>query len=180
MNTTIYGQGDGLLGAGPREGFQCDGTESLTGRNNLFLGDMDYLDPGDLTFLFYQEGCGGLSFDSDYSIVHTVKDSLYVPGPNDLRADPQLEGPLSGNEYGMQPAEGSPAIDSGDNTICPATDYRGVTRPVDGDDDGAAVCDMGAYEWGGTDIPVPTPTKPPTPPPTPNSWLYLPMTLMGN
>ena len=176
VNTTIYGQGDGLLGAGPREGYQCDGAETLSGRNNLFLGDVDYFDPGDITFLYYMEGCGSLPFDSDYSIVYNVKDSLYVPGTHDLRADPQLEGPLSGVAYGMQLVEGSPAIDTGDNTACPATDYRGATRPVDGDDDGAAVCDMGAYEWGGTDIPIPTPTLPPTP----NSWLYLPLTLMGN
>jgi len=149
FNTTIYGQGDCLLGAGAREGYQCDGTETFTGRNNIFQGDVDYGGPGDLTCHYYQEGCGSLPFDSDYSIVHTVKDSMYIPGPHDLRADPQLLGPLSGNEYGMQIVEGSPAIDTGNNTICPVTDYLGVSRPVDGDDDGIAVCDMGAYEWGG-------------------------------
>jgi CSLREA domain-containing protein len=41
---------------------------------------------------------------------------------------------------------GSPAIDAGDNADCPATDQRGVTRPLDGNGDGTATCDMGAYE----------------------------------
>ena len=41
---------------------------------------------------------------------------------------------------------GSPAIDSGDNNNCPLTDQRRVTRPLDGNDDGTAVCDIGAYE----------------------------------
>jgi len=41
---------------------------------------------------------------------------------------------------------GSPAIDAGDNTACPATDQRGWARPADGDGDGTAVCDIGAVE----------------------------------
>jgi hypothetical protein len=42
---------------------------------------------------------------------------------------------------------GSPAIDSGSPTVCPLTDQRGVTRPLDGNGDGTARCDMGAYEY---------------------------------
>jgi uncharacterized repeat protein (TIGR01451 family) len=41
---------------------------------------------------------------------------------------------------------GSPAIDAGASVSCPATDQRGVTRPQNGDGNGAALCDMGAYE----------------------------------
>jgi CSLREA domain-containing protein len=42
----------------------------------------------------------------------------------------------------------SPAIDAG-SPDCPppVTDQRGVTRPVDGDADGVAVCDIGAFEF---------------------------------
>ena len=41
---------------------------------------------------------------------------------------------------------GSPAIDNGDDAQCPATDQRSVLRPIDGNGDGLAVCDIGAYE----------------------------------
>ncbi len=41
---------------------------------------------------------------------------------------------------------GSPAIDKGTNSGCPATDQRGVARPSDGNRDGSAICDIGAYE----------------------------------
>lgn len=52
---------------------------------------------------------------------------------------------------------GSPAIDAGDNAACLGVDQRGVPRPQDGDGDGVAVCDIGAYEYSspGTDIYLP-------------------------
>jgi predicted outer membrane repeat protein len=61
-----------------------------------------------------------------------------------------LLGPLADNggltlTHALGP--GSPAIDAGDPANCPDTDQRGFPRPVDGDKDGSAVCDMGAYEY---------------------------------
>ena len=41
---------------------------------------------------------------------------------------------------------GSPAIDSASAEHCLAVDQRGVARPKDGDGDGVAHCDMGAFE----------------------------------
>jgi CSLREA domain-containing protein len=47
---------------------------------------------------------------------------------------------------------GSPAIDAGSNSGCPASDQRGVSRPFDGDNDNDAVCDIGAFEFGDLDL----------------------------
>lgn len=42
--------------------------------------------------------------------------------------------------------QGSVCIDAGTDTGAPSTDYAGTGRPADGNNDGTAVADMGAYE----------------------------------
>ena len=61
----------------------------------------------------------------------------------DLSGMDPLLGPLQNNGGSTQThalLSGSPAIDAGDNKVCPAADQRGVARPQ------GATCDIGAYE----------------------------------
>jgi CSLREA domain-containing protein len=72
-------------------------------------------------------------------------------GPGDLNKVSALLGTLQNNggptwTHALQ--SGSPAIDAGDDAACPQTDQRGLPRPVDGDGDGVASCDIGAFEAG--------------------------------
>jgi CSLREA domain-containing protein len=89
-----------------------------------------------------------------------------------INTDPLL-GPLAsngGNSNTHALLAGSPAIDAADNPTCPPTDQRRAIRPVDGNNDGSAICDMGAYEYlSETPTPTLTPTFGPTPTRTPSS-----------
>lgn len=117
--------------------------------------------------------CHGTIDSTGYNLVGDDTGCDFVVATGDLVGsggsllDPMLE-PLDDNGGGFSVgiasvaqrthalAEGSPAIDAGNPNpvmagaamVCEPVDQRGGVRPADGDDDGAAVCDMGAFELG--------------------------------
>jgi competence ComEA-like helix-hairpin-helix protein len=62
--------------------------------------------------------------------------------------------------------EYSSAIDTGNNSTCTDTDQRNQIRPIDGNTDGSAICDIGAYEAESMAFPTKTPTPTITSTPT--------------
>jgi hypothetical protein len=76
-------------------------------------------------------------------------DTCEFTHPSDYRNTDPLLGPLGDNGGYVETLAlltGSPAIDTGANTGYPSTDARGVARPEDGNSDGSAIADMGAFE----------------------------------
>ncbi len=89
---------------------------------------------------------GGHNISSDNTCGFSPSNSSM---PN---TDPVL-GPLQDNggpTWTQALLWGSPTIDAGDNAKCPSTDQRGMARPMDGNHDGLAMCDIGSYELEGS------------------------------
>jgi hypothetical protein len=139
FNTAAAGQGGGI-----------DGTSSLmTGSGSAGVENTIIAENGG-------EDCDatlppgldqGHNLDSDSSCLGGLGGTGDKPGVHPLLAAPAANGgPLVGAPASAQTIQtdaelsGSPAIDAGSNSGCPATDERGVSRPQ------GPACDIGAYE----------------------------------
>ncbi len=97
--------------------------------------------------------CAATITSLGYNLIGSLESCSYTPGPGDIIGENPLLFPLI-PETGLQPITiGSPALDKGNPAGCTShlgnpleTDQRGAHRYLDGNGDGAAYCDIGAYE----------------------------------
>ncbi len=122
-----------------------DGT--VTSQSTILAGNAASMSGLDCSGTLTSEGYNLIGNNSDCTFNATTGDLVGTP---DNPIDPLLA-PLQDNggpTWTHALLIGSPAIDTGTPTDCPPTDQRGYPSPVDGDGDGNAICDIGAYEYG--------------------------------
>ncbi|MCP4545789.1 MAG: right-handed parallel beta-helix repeat-containing protein, partial [bacterium] len=159
--------------AGQGGGIYSDGRGDLTLINSTVSGNTSYLsvsgifselnDGPVMTNTIVMDRCGfyysAVPRSSGGNIEATDSDCR-LRHPADRQIDPSeiMLGPLTYNggptmTHALLP--GSPAIDAGVTADCPATDQRGRPRPIDGNGDGTATCDAGAYEFNPRAVDIP-------------------------
>jgi CSLREA domain-containing protein len=152
-NTTVSSNRAGFEGGAL---FTYRGTVTLTNvthhHNRVRRGDGLANYGGTITLansILNRTSCGGP--DGVDSLGHNIDSGTTcdLQGPGDLSHITPKLAPLRNNGGPTKThalLTGSPAIDAGDAGRCPSTDQRGAHRPADGDHNGSAICDIGAYE----------------------------------
>lgn len=134
VNVSVVGNSDSKSLGGGVQNWEGG---SVSVRNTIIYGSTGGTDcTGTITSL-------GHNLDSD--------NTCQLTATGDLPGTDALVGPLGDNGGGTEThalLSGSPALDKGDNDACPPVDQRGYVRPADGDGDGVAICDIGAFEQG--------------------------------
>jgi len=139
-NASITGQGDCLVIAQCSEGGNCEGSERVIMRNDLFIGQSDFTNPAEASCLSYSEDLSADTFEFDYSLIFGVKEDVCPGNQSICGIDPQIAVSDLSN-FTPQPLKTSPLIDAARRFNCPATDINGHRRPQGGG------CDIGAIEF---------------------------------
>lgn len=155
VNSTVVGMAHGLAVGGPAgANYPVDVTNS-TITNNDYYGIETVTDSVTVTNTIVHGnaiadcslGWGAAPTSCGHNLIGDGTCGFAATG--DLSSVDPLLGALADNggpTRTMALAGGSPAIDSGDDLACPGADQRGIKRPLDGNGDSGAQCDIGAYE----------------------------------
>jgi lysophospholipase L1-like esterase len=174
LNSTISGNTCGNYGGGidnyngtSRILFSTIANNNADLGGGIFNGPNGTVELGGTILAKNHEGgncLGSITPLGGYNLIEKIGDCDYTPTTGDLVGtennpiDPIISylqdngGPtfthgLMRTTDPAAPSQDSPAIDAMPaGPLCPSTDQRGAPRPADGNEDGTAACDIGAFE----------------------------------
>ena len=152
-NTTVSNNSiDNGNGGGIYKSFEA-GTGSFSLNNSLLSGNKDRSSNGELS-----PDCSGPIHSSGFNLIADTTGCTFDSSAGDsINVDAALNVTVAGTGAELAVTVGffedSPAIDAGNVSGCLddqgaliSADINAVARPADGDGDGSAVCDIGAFE----------------------------------
>jgi hypothetical protein len=167
-NSTVTSNGDVMMLS---SGANCNGTEKIISKNNIYIGGIEFNDGADLSDLYYASGstgnsdgpCGAVPFTTNNDVIWGTKyNSVECNGNTSKCVDPKVVGPISftGDDLNVNLQSSSPAINAAAvmSSVLPA-DFNNYDR--------GSQWDIGALEYGS--VPMSTPLPTPVPPPAPAS-----------
>jgi hypothetical protein len=167
-NSTITSNGDVMMLS---SGSNCNGTEKMISKNNIYIGGVEFNDGSDLSDLYYSSGatgnsdgaCGAVPFQTANDVIWGTKyNSVECNGNTSRCVDPKVVGPITfgGDDINVNLQSVSPAI-AGAAVISSVSsaDFNNYER--------GAQWDIGALEFGSVPMSTPIPTPTPLPSPTP-------------
>ncbi len=149
-NATIANNLAGIGGNGHGGGAQIASGATLTARNSIIAENQDS------STGTAQPDCSGALTSQGYLLVQAIAGCALTAATGDVSGlDPML-GALADNggpTFTQALSANSVAVDAGDPSGCSGyngmtlpSDQRGSMRPADGNNDGSAICDLGAFE----------------------------------
>jgi len=125
--------------------YSCTLNNCTLTENSADYGGGAYYSTLNNCIVYLNRAVGGANYDSSSILNYSCTTPLPASGVGNLTNDPALVNLAAGN-YRLRPD--SPCIDSGTNLGASITnDLDGRPRPLDGNGDGLAAFDMGAYEY---------------------------------